>query len=109
MNQITVDPEQPNQTTRDVIAFLTHPDLDFGHSPPDLELLAEPQAMHNRVHHLLDDAPAFLAGQREAQDLQARLGETDWAAVAREFQSRINLTSQFFSKDAEEQRNVNRA
>lgn len=107
MNHTPAEPEQHNQTTRDVIAFLTHPDLDFGHSPPDLELLAEPQEMHQRVHLLLDDAPAFLTGQQDAKDLQARLNEADWPAIAREFQSRINLTSQFFGQDADEHRNGN--
>ena len=89
-----------NQTTQDVIEFLTHPETRWGDPEALPMLLADPPALHEAVREMLDDAPAFL-DSAQTEDLRRRLPEADWPAVTREFQTRLNMASGFFDPDAE--------
>ena len=89
-----------NQATQDVIEFLNHPDLDFG-QPEDVDMLDNPELLHQKVRVLLDDPPSFLASQEEALNLRHRLHEADWHAVAHEFRTRLSMASGFFDEDAQ--------
>ncbi len=93
-----------NQTTQDVIEFLTHPDLDFGDNPLDVELLGQPQLLQQKVRQLLSTPASFL-GSWEAEALRSRLDECDWPAVAEEFRMRLKMTSQFFDRDVRQHPN----
>ena len=100
MNQKSAGGTTLNQPTLDVIEFLTHPDLDFGHSTADVELLGNPELLHQRVHELLENPPTFLTSREEGLKLRAQLGEADWPAVAQEFRTRVAMASRFFGQDA---------
>ena len=88
-----------NQATTDVIAFLTDPELDFGASPMDAELLEDPQMLREAVTNLLEDPAAFMANPEEARTLRAQLDLADWSLVAREFRGRLKTAAGFFEKD----------
>ncbi len=85
-----------NQTTTDVIQFLTDPELDFGDNLMDVELLEAPEMLRETVSNLLASAPSFMASPEAAAELRARLGEADWPLIAREFQERVKMARRFF-------------
>jgi len=89
-----------NQTTEDVIVFLTNPDLDFGDNPMDVELLKNPELLHQKMRVLLDGPLPFTDGGVAGADLLSRLDECDWPAVAAEFSTRLKMTAHFFDQDA---------
>src|SRR5690606_16366206 len=88
-----------NDTTQQVIEFLSYPELNFG-SEEDILLLAEPQALQSRVASLLDQPHGFLSTP-EADELKSRLHDADWPVVAQEFSTRVDMTARFFDADAE--------
>ena len=94
-----------NQATRDVIEFLTHPELNFGNLE-DVDLLDDPEMLQQRVRDLLDQRPAFLMSREAREELRTRLEEVHWSAVAEEFRTRLQMASQFFGKDAESHRDA---
>lgn len=88
-----------NPTTQQIIEFLSHPELPFG-AEEDLLLLADPQALRDRVASLLEEFPAVL-GAENSSGLRAQLGQADWPLIAGEFRARVEMASRFFDGDAQ--------
>ena len=90
-----------NQTTEEVLEFLNFPDLDFGATPLDLEMLQEPALMRDLTTRLLTGPLPSDKSRAAAQALDGRLGEANWDTVAREMRARVSLASSFFDPDAQ--------
>lgn len=89
-----------NQTTEEVLEFLNFPDLDFGTTPLDLEMMHDPALMHELTARLLTGPLPSDDSRTAAHALSGRLEDVDWETVAKEMQARVSLTSGFFDPDA---------
>jgi hypothetical protein len=85
-----------NLTTEKVLEFLNFPDLDFGTTPLDLEMLQDPALMRDLTTRLLTGPLPSAESRAAAQALSGRLDEVNWDTVAREMQARVRLTLGFF-------------
>ena len=86
-----------NQATEKILEFLNFPDLDFGTSPLDLEMLQDPALMRDLTIRLLTGPLPSDESRAAAQALSGKLDEVDWEAVAHEMQARVRLTTGFFN------------
>jgi len=85
-----------DQTTQDVITFLNFPDLDYGASPTDAEMLQDPGLLRDMVARLVEGPFPSPESRAAAENLRGRLGEADWEEVSRTQQGRIGIASGFF-------------
>ena len=90
-----------NQTTEQVLEFLNFPDLDFGTNSLDLEMLQEAGLMRDLTLRLLTGPLPSEESRAAAQALSGHLDEVDWDAVAKEMQTRVDVTSSFFDPDTQ--------
>ncbi|MGI4791146.1 MAG: hypothetical protein ACRYFS_20145 [Janthinobacterium lividum] len=90
-----------NQTTEEVLEFLNFPDLDFGTTPLDLEMMQDPALMRDLTIRLLTGPLPSDESRKAAQALSGRLDAVDWDIVAKEMQARVSLASGFFDPDTE--------
>lgn len=87
-----------NNSTPQIIEFLSHPELPFG-TEEDALLLEDPDELRERVAALLDENPDVL-GAAETAELKAHLDAVAWSFVALEMQARIEAAARFFDADA---------